>query len=86
MFSLLLSCHTQLGTAICACPTSNWAYFLIDIMYMLSKIKDIVNKRKKDIVLGIIIFLLILLSFSIGYITAKYQPSQPIQFIDNQSR
>jgi len=53
---------------------------------MLAKFTEIVNKHRKDATLGIIVFLLMLLAFSMGYITAKYRPTQPIQFIDNQNK
>ena len=47
---------------------------------MLAKFLDFVKTHKNDIVLGIIIFLLVTLSFAVGYITANYQREQPIIF------
>ncbi len=46
---------------------------------MLSEIKDFVKAHFYDIILFIIVALLILLAFSAGYITAKYQNKEPIQ-------
>ena len=49
-------------------------------MYILAKIIEAVKKHPKEVFLAAIIFLLILLSFALGYITAKYQNTEPIQF------
>jgi hypothetical protein len=46
---------------------------------MIAKISNFVKAHFNDIMLFIIIALLVLLSFAIGYITAKYQFKQPIQ-------
>ncbi|MBU2540003.1 hypothetical protein KJ786_02485 [Patescibacteria group bacterium] len=50
---------------------------------MLSNITEFVKKYQKDIILIIIIVLLFLFSFAAGFITAKYQNKEPIQFIEN---
>lgn len=47
---------------------------------MLSNFIQIVKKYKNEIILGIIIFLLVMLSFAVGYIAAKYQETKPIIF------
>ena len=52
-------------------------------MLILTKIKDFVKDHFYDIMLFIIIALLIMLAFAVGYITAKYQSKEPIQ-ITNQ--
>ena len=49
------------------------------ISLILSKILSFVKSHFNDIMIFIIVALLILLSFAIGYITAKYQAKQPIQ-------
>ena len=49
---------------------------------MLSEIRDFVKDKFYDIMLFIIVVLLILLAFSAGYITAKYQSKEPIQIIN----
>jgi len=50
---------------------------------MLSEIKHFVknfsDRNFYDIILFIIVALLLLLSFALGYITAKYQAKEPIQ-------
>jgi len=46
--------------------------------YMLSEIRDFVKAHLNDIILFIIVALLIMLSFAIGYITAKYGSKTPI--------
>jgi len=45
---------------------------------MLSEIKEFVKARFGDIMLFIIIVLLVMLAFSVGYIAAKYQSKSPI--------
>jgi len=45
---------------------------------MLSEIRDFVKAHLNDIILFIIVALLIMLSFAIGYITAKYRSKAPI--------
>ncbi len=47
---------------------------------MLSEIKNFVKGYFNDIILFIIIVLLILLAFALGYITAKYQIKTPLEF------
>lgn len=46
---------------------------------MLSEIKSFVKGHFNDIMLFIIFVFLILLAFSVGYITAKYQSREPIK-------
>jgi hypothetical protein len=46
---------------------------------MLSKLLAFVKSHFNDIILFIIVALLIMLSFAIGYITAKYQSKEPIE-------
>jgi len=50
---------------------------------MLSEIskfvKDFYNKNFRDIMLFVIVFLLIMLAFALGYITAKIQEREPIK-------
>lgn len=46
---------------------------------MLAKIQDFVKSHFSDIMTFIIVVLLIMLAFSVGYITAKYQAKTPIQ-------
>lgn len=45
---------------------------------MLAKIISFVKSHFSDIMLVIIVFLLIMLAFSIGFITAKYMLKEPI--------
>jgi hypothetical protein len=52
---------------------------------MLSEIREFVKAHFNDIMLFMIVMLLILLAFSAGYITGKYQSKQPMQ-ITNQSK
>ena len=47
---------------------------------MLSNFIQNVKKHKNDIILIAIVFLLMLLAFALGYITAKYQQKEPIIF------
>jgi len=53
------------------------------IAKILDFVKEFVDKRFYDIIMFIIIVLLLLLSFSAGYITAKYQLKEPIQIYNN---
>lgn len=46
---------------------------------MIAKISNFVKAHFNDIILIIIVALLILLSFAVGYIIAKEQQKQPIQ-------
>lgn len=64
---LVLGCHT---------------FYLILISSMLSNLINFVKKHFNNIILLIIVFLLILLSFAVGFIVAKYQGGEPIQFIE----
>jgi len=61
-------------TAICS-------YFFLFYNYnnMLSEIKGFVKDKFYDIMLVIIVVLLLLLSYAVGYITAKYQSKTPIE-------
>jgi len=47
---------------------------------MLTKLKNFVKKNQADIVLVIGVILISLLSFAIGYITAKVCPKEPLKF------
>lgn len=47
---------------------------------MLSKISDFVKLNKNDIILFIGVILISLLSFAIGYIIAKEESKEPLQF------
>lgn len=57
-------------------------------MYMLSefikKVNSLAVKYKKETVLVVIILLISLFSFAIGYIMASYQGMEGIRFIENQ--
>lgn len=46
----------------------------------LSTIRLKIKKYKNDIILIVIVFLLILLAFALGYVTAEYQEKEPIRF------
>ena len=46
---------------------------------MLSEIKGFVKSHFSDIMTFIIVVLLIMLAFAVGYITAKYQSKEPIK-------
>ena len=47
---------------------------------MLAKIKDFVKNNQADIVLVIGVILISLLSFAMGYITAKVHEKEPLRF------
>jgi len=47
---------------------------------MLSKIKEFVKGNLGDILLFIAVFLVSMFSFSIGYITAKMEEKEPLEF------
>ncbi len=47
---------------------------------MLPKIRDFVKKNKFDIILFLGVVLVSLLSFSLGYITAKMEEKEPLKF------
>jgi hypothetical protein len=49
-------------------------------MKILAEIKKIVKQNKQIIYLGILIFLVALLSFSIGWIIARRESKIPLQF------
>lgn len=49
---------------------------------MLAKIGDFVKANEAQIILVIAVILVSLLSFSLGYITAKNEEGQPIKIID----
>ena len=51
---------------------------------MLTKISEFVKAHFNDIMLFIIVVLLVMLSFSAGYITAKHQTKEPIQIINSK--
>ena len=46
---------------------------------MIEKIRNFLKIYFNDIILFIIVALLIILAFAVGYITAKYQLKEPIQ-------
>jgi len=46
---------------------------------MIAKIRDFVKAHFYDIMLFIIVALLIMFAFALGYIIAKYQSKEPIQ-------
>ncbi len=47
---------------------------------MISKFKHFVKENKKDILLFTGVFLVAMLSFSLGYIMAKMEEKEPLQF------
>ena len=49
---------------------------------MLSRIKEFVKEHLDDIILLIGVILISLLSFAVGYITAKQQEKEPIRVIE----
>jgi len=51
--------------------------------FMLTRIKQFVKSYKNDIILIIIVILISLLSFGTGFLVAKEQQKQPLQFEDN---
>ncbi|MEK7664761.1 MAG: hypothetical protein AAB361_01320 [Patescibacteria group bacterium] len=50
---------------------------------MLSEIRKFVKEKFSDIMLFIIIVLLIMLSFALGYMAAKNEIKEPIQIMEN---
>jgi hypothetical protein len=50
---------------------------------MLAKISNFVKTRFNNIILFIIVGLLIMLSFAVGYIMAKYEAKEPIKIENN---
>ncbi len=49
---------------------------------MLPEINEFVKAHFYDIILFVIVVLLILLAFAVGYIIAKYQLKEPMQIIN----
>ncbi len=47
---------------------------------MIAKITTFVKKNSRDIFLLVVVFLVSMLSFSIGYITAKMEEKEPLVF------
>ena len=54
-------------------------------MVILSRIKEFVKEHETDIILTTGVVLISLLSFAIGYLTAKEQLKQPIRIEQTQS-
>jgi len=54
-------------------------------MAILSRIKEFVKEHEGDIILAIGVVLISLLSFAIGYLTAKEQLKEPIRIEQTQS-
>ena len=54
--------------------------FAIMVILKLTKIKEFVKAYQTDIILVIGVILISLLSFAMGYITAKEQGKEPIRF------
>ncbi len=50
---------------------------------MLSKISRFVKDYQSDIILFVAVFLIALFSFALGYLSAKMEDKQPIQFEQN---
>jgi len=50
---------------------------------MLPKIAKFVKEHQSDIILFIAVFLIVLLSFALGYLSAKMEDKQPIIFEQN---
>lgn len=48
-------------------------------MAILSKVKEFVKEHETDIILAIGVALISLLSFAVGYLTAKEQLKEPIR-------
>ena len=51
---------------------------------MLSEIREFVKEHFHDIMLFIIVVLLVMLAFAVGYITAKYQLKEAIQITNTK--
>jgi len=47
-------------------------------------IANFISAVKKDIAIILIVFLLLMLSFAAGFLTAKYLDREPIQFIQTE--
>ena len=54
-------------------------------MAILSRIKEFVKEYEVEIILGIGVMLVSLLSFAIGYLTAKEQLKEPIRIEQTQT-
>lgn len=54
-------------------------------MPILARIKEFVKEHETDIILATGVVLVSLLSFAIGYLTAKEQLKEPIQIEQTQS-
>lgn len=54
-------------------------------MGILAKIKELVKEHEVDIILAIGVALISLLSFAIGYLTAREQLKEPIRIEQNQT-
>jgi hypothetical protein len=52
---------------------------------MLSKIVGFVKVWQSDIILFIAVFLIALLSFALGYLSAKMEDKEPIRFEQTQN-
>lgn len=50
----------------------------MNLLFILAKIKDFVKAHKGDIILFSIIFLLIILSFAVGFIVGRNQNKIPV--------
>jgi hypothetical protein len=50
----------------------------MNLLFILAKIKDFVKAYKGDIILFSIIFLLIILSFAVGFIVGRNQNKTPV--------
>lgn len=51
---------------------------------MLTKLKEFVKSNQADIILVVGVILISLLSFAVGYITAKTYDREPIKFQDGR--
>lgn len=47
---------------------------------MFFRVKKFVQHNQNDIILFMVVFLICLLSFAIGYLIAKYQQKEPLKF------
>ncbi|MBI2452863.1 MAG: hypothetical protein HYV55_01380 [Parcubacteria group bacterium] len=53
-------------------------------MFTVAKLKGFVKTYRSDIILGIGVFLVSLLSFGIGYMTAREQLKEPLRIEQQQ--
>jgi multisubunit Na+/H+ antiporter MnhF subunit len=51
---------------------------------MIPTIIQLIKRHKNEVILAVVIFLISLLSFATGYITAKHLDKENIQFFNNQ--